>query len=236
MTGQDPITTFENYPTAPQDPPSDATSAQPQARSATPARRPLRTTTASGVDTDRLGWNLSAGSLSRRSALGWLVGVPIVGIIGIGLFSQQTVPVGTAQGRFDAVVTFATPSGWERTEDSSGINTINHGSNQVMAVVLENQVGTDSTVMAAALDALMPVLQADPSTATRTTVDGTEVIEVRSTGKVGKKKARQTVDVVIDRSGKRALAIVQLLTAAPGSMITEEAQGFVSALLQEWPW
>jgi hypothetical protein len=229
LTGQSPITQFENYPRT-----SPESASGPVPDALTTPRQP--TATPSPVDTRKLGWNLSSRSVSRRSALGWLVGIPVVAVIGIEVFARHSdLTVGQDVDPFEAAVFAAAPADWDLTGDSRGW-VIQHGSNEVRAVVLEDQSGEDATIMSEALAALQPSVKVNPTKAAGRTVAGSPAIEVRGSGSVHGKKARQIVDVFVDTDTRRALAISQLLTADPKSALVADAQGFVANLVGAWPW
>ena len=211
MTGQSPITQFENYPRTSPEPASGSVPEAPA-----PPRSPrLPSRTPDGVDTQKMGWNLSSTSISRRSAVGWLVGLPVVAIFGAGLLGGPSeLTSGGQDDPFNSTVFAAAPEDWNLSTGSRGI-TIQHGSNEIQLVVLEDQSGEDATIMSEALAALQPSLKSDPTKAVARTVAGSPAIEVRATGTVRGKKARQVVDVFVDPDTGRALAIAQLLTASP---------------------
>lgn len=232
MTGQGPITQFENYPRASPEP---ASGSVPDAQNP-PLSPRLPAPTPAGVDTQKMGWNLSSKGMSRRSAVGWMVGLPVAAFIGVELFgSHSEVTSGVEDDPFHATVYAAAPQDWDLSEGSSGM-AIQHGSNEVRVMVLEDQSGEDATIMSEALAALQPSLKADPTKAVARTVAGSAAIEVRTTGTVRGKKARQVVDVFVDPDTGRALAITQLLTASPSSTLADEAKTFVTDVAQAWPW
>lgn len=232
MAGQSPITQFENYPRTSPDPASEVV---PDVNAA-PLSAQLPSSVPGPVDPQKRGWSLSRASVSRRTALGWLVGIPVVAVIGIEVFARRSVTtVSDNSDHFQAAVYAAAPDGWDLNGDSRGW-AIQRGGNEVRAVVLEDQAGENATIMSEALAALQPPLKADPTTATERTVAGSAAIEVRNSGEVRGKKARQVVDVFVDPGTGRALAITQLLRVDPGSKRAEEAKEFVSSLVGGWPW
>lgn len=232
MTGQNPITQFENYPRTSPEPASGSVPEAPA-----PPRSPrLLSPTPDGVDTQKMGWNPSSRNVSRRSVLGWMVALPVAAFIGIQFFGGSSEPTfGEEDDPFYSTVFAAAPEDWDLSQGTQGM-AIQHGSNEVQLMVLEDQSGEDATIMSEALAALQPSLKSDPTKAVARTVAGSPAIEVRATGTVRGKKARQVVDVFVDPDTGRALAIAQLLTASPSSTLADEAKTFVTDVVEAWPW
>jgi len=141
LTSQNPITKFENYPRTSADLASEVV---PEVETS-PSSPRLPTSMSAPVDTRKMGWNLSSASLSRRSALGWLVGIPVVAFIGIEAFgSRSGITASQDDDPFQTAVLAAVPGDWDVSQNSRGW-AIHHGSNEVRAVVLEDQGGEDAT-------------------------------------------------------------------------------------------